>query len=134
MKLDELKRVLDAHRDKQFVLRLPNQTTAPRSLHITEVGHVQKTFIDCGGEVHSQETCQLQAWVGEDADHRLNAGKLADILRVAGSIVSNGQLDVEVEYEDAVISQYPVSELLVTDDAVVLQLAHKHTDCLAKDR
>jgi hypothetical protein len=42
-------------------------------------------------------------------------------------------LDIEIEYEDATISQYPVASYAVTDDAVVLNLAAKHTDCLAKE-
>jgi hypothetical protein len=94
---------------------------------------VNKTFIDCGGKVHSVQTCQLQAWVGEDEDHRLNAGKIADILKLAQNIVPDDDVDLEIEYEDAVISQYPVARYLVTPDAVTLVLTTKHTDCLAKE-
>ena len=43
------------------------------------------------------------------------------------------QIDVEVEYESSTISQYPIAEYSVTDDAVVLHLTTKHTDCLAKE-
>ena len=42
-------------------------------------------------------------------------------------------LDIEIEYEDTTLSQYPVASHTVTDDAVTLHLASKHTDCLAKD-
>lgn len=133
MKLKELKTLLEANRTKQFLLMLPDQNEVPVSFHITEVGQVNKTFIDCGGKVHSTQTCQLQAWVGDDEDHRLNAGKLLDILKLSASIVPGNDIDVEIEYEDTIISQYPVEDYSVNDEAVVLHLTTKHTDCLAKE-
>jgi hypothetical protein len=133
MKLKELKTLLEENRNKQFLIQLPNQNQVPLSFHVTEVGQVNKTFIDCGGKVHSTQTCQLQVWVGEDVDHRLETGKMADILKLAKSIVPNDDVEVEIEYEDATISQYPVENYTITDDAVTLHLATKHTDCLAKE-
>ena len=135
MKLSAFKNLLQSHRDKQFRLVLPNRNAVPISFHITEVAHVQKRFIDCGGKLHTTHTCQLQAWLGPDTAHRLHAGKMADVLNLAKDALPEGQdLDIEVEYEDAAISQYPVVSYTVTDDAVSLYLAFKHTDCLAKDR
>ncbi len=134
MKIEEFKSLLQAHRDKQFRLVLPSRVAVPISFHITEVAHVQKRFIDCGGKLHTTDTCQLQAWLGEDTNHRLQAGKMADVLGLAKQVLPDGQdLDIEIEYEDATISQYPVASYTVTNDAVVLNLASKHTDCLAKE-
>ena len=100
MKLGEFKSLLSDNADKQFSIALPNQNQVPMSFHITEVGLVSKTFIDCGGKVHSTQTCQLQVWVGEDEDHRLNAGKLARILDLSRSVVPDDELVLEFEYED----------------------------------
>lgn len=123
-----------AHRDKQFHLVLPNGSAVPVSFHVTEVAHVQKRFIDCGGKRHTIDTCQLQAWLGPDTDHRLEAGKMANVLALAKDVLpENEDLDIEIEYEDSVISQYPVAGCTVTDSAVVLNLTTKHTDCLAKE-
>ncbi len=134
MKLEEFKSLLQTHREKQFRLVLPSQVAVPVSFHITEVAHVQKRFIDCGGKLHTTDTCQLQAWLGEDIDHRLQAGKMADVLGLAKQVLPENQdLDIEIEYEDTTISQYPVASCTVTDDSVVLNLASKHTDCLAKE-
>ena len=133
MKLNELKKLLESNRDKLFSLQLPDKNQVPVSFHITEVGQVNKTFIDCGGKVHSIQTCQLQAWVGDDFDHRIQAGKMADILNLAKAIIANDDIDVEVEYEAATISQYPIAEYSVTEESVVLHLTTKHTDCLAKE-
>ncbi len=133
MKLHQFKALLEANRDKQFRLQLPDEKDVPVSFHITEVGQVNKTFIDCGGKVHSVQTCQLQVWLGPDSEHRLEAGKMADILKVAQKIVPDDNLDLEIEYEDQIISQYPVAGSQITDEAVTLRLTSKHTDCLAKE-
>jgi hypothetical protein len=133
MKLAQFKALLEANRTKQFLLQLPDGKTVPQAFHITEVGVISKTFIDCGGKVHSTQTCQLQAWIGPDVDHKIEAGKMADILEKSKAILPHDFLDLEVEYEDTIISQYPVQEALVSDDAVTLVLTHKHTDCLAKE-
>src|SRR5687768_10588173 len=44
--------------------------------HVTEVGRVQRDFVDCGGTLRRVVTCLLQTWVGDDTHHRLTAGKL----------------------------------------------------------
>jgi len=135
MKLSTLKSLLQMHRDKPFHLVLPSQRTVPVSFHITEVAYVQKKFIDCGGKLHTTHTCQLQAWVWTDTQHRLLAGKMGDLLNLAKDVLpAEKDLDIEIEYEDTLISQYPVLSHTVTEDAVVLFLGYKHTDCLAKDR
>jgi hypothetical protein len=133
MKLHQFKTLLEANADKYFALQLPGDKAVPQAFHITEVGFVSKTFIDCGGKVHTVQTCQLQAWIGPDVDHRIEAGKMAAILDKAQAIVPNDFLDLEIEYEDEVISQYTVANADVSESAVTLHLSHKHTDCLAKD-
>ena len=133
MKLSLLTALLQDHPDKQFRLVLPNQDAVPVSFHITEVAHVQKRFIDCGGALHTTNTCQLQAWVHTDTDHRLLAGKMAGVLGLAQKVLPENQdLDIEIEYEDTAISQYPVAGYTVTEGEVILSLTTKHTDCLAK--
>lgn len=133
MTLREFRSLLARHPGKAFQLRLPDGGSVPECFHITEVGRVRKTFIDCGGQMHDEETCLLQAWLGGDEDHRLATGKLSGIINKAMSFLPDEDVPVEIEYEDAVISQYRVPEAVVTDTAVVLNLTHKHTDCLAKE-
>ena len=133
MKLSVLHALLQTHRDKQFRLVLPNDSAVPISFHVTEVAHIRKQFIDCGGKTHTTDTCQLQAWVWTDTDHRLQAGKMADVLALAEDVLPDNQdLEIEIEYEDAVLSQYPVASYTVNDTEVTLNLTPKHTDCLAR--
>lgn len=133
MTLSQFKSLLQANRDKGFRLVLPDKNAVPISFHITEVAFVQKTFIDCGGTLRETRACQLQAWVGPDEDHRIAAGKMADVLGRAASFLPPDDLELEIEYESAQISQYPVAGAEVSEQFVTLQLAAKHTACLAPD-
>lgn len=134
MNLTELKKLLADHPNKLMRFVLPNGKSIPAHYHITEVGHVKKDFIDCGGTTRTASACVLQAWVAvNDEDHRLEAGKLGTILKMADKILPSPELPVEVEYEAPVISQFSISNSEITSDAIVFHLENKHTDCLAKE-
>jgi hypothetical protein len=133
MILSGLKSLLTEHAGRFFRIALPGSGAVPVSFHVTEVGHVRKTFLDCGGTLRETSSCQLQIWVGEDYDHRIETGKMAAILGKAESLLPDESIPVEIEYEDRVISQYTIASHELTDSAVVLQLAHKHTGCLARE-
>ncbi len=135
MNITELKDILELNPAKGIDFILPDKTAIPGHFHITEVGHVQKDFIDCGGTRRSTSSCVLQAWVAaNDEDHSLSAGKLASILKLAGKILPSDDLSVEVEFEAPYISQFPIESAEVSGDAVVFRLMTKHTDCLAKEQ
>lgn len=133
MKLHELKSLLAEHSSRFFRIQLPDGAAIPLSFHVTEVGRVHKTFLDCGGKLRELTTCQLQIWVGADYDHRIETGKMAAILEKAKAYLPDEEIPVEVEYEDQVISQYTIEEHELTEEAVILKLAHKHTECLAPE-
>ncbi len=136
MKLKDLKATLALHSDALPRFILPDGDEIPAHFHITEVGHVAKRFIDCGGKVHDKtDTCLLQAWVSDDdPDHRLKAGTFAKILQLGDQVLPHDDIEVEVEYEDCAISQYPIASAKFTGEFIALQLRDKHTDCLAKER
>jgi hypothetical protein len=135
MTLSEFKSLLQENRGKLFQVALPTGDAVPISFHITEVGRVEKTFVDCGGKLHTRKTCQLQVWVGPDEDHRIQAGKMADILDRSGEVVPDDSLPLELEYEmeNGFVSQFPVASFAVSDDAVVLEMGVRHTECLAPE-
>jgi hypothetical protein len=103
---------------------------------VTEVGHVAKQFVDCGGKFRAVESCVLQTWVGtaKDDGHRLTAGKLDHILGLAQRILPSAELPVEVEYEAGVVSQFPIETITGTGAELTVHLGLKHTDCLARER
>jgi len=133
MNLPRFLELLQAHPNKGITLALPNGTTAPAHFHITEVGHLTRSFLDCGGKKHRLETCLLQVWVAQDYNHRIQAGKLAKIVALASDLFEDLDVPVEFEHEAPVLTQLPVESFEVESDTLVFHLAHKATDCLAKD-
>jgi len=135
MNITELKDILEENPTKSLDFILPDKTSIPSHFHITEVGHVKKDFIDCGGTRRSSSSCILQAWVADnDEDHALSAGKLGSILKLAGKILPSDDLVVEVEFESPYISVFPIESADSTGKTIVFQLTAKHTDCLAKEK
>lgn len=134
MKVSEFRAVLAAHPDAKMHWMLPDRSFVPEHYHITEVGRVQKDFIDCGGTIRSLTSCLLQIWVADDKDHRLETTKLAKIMEVAGPVLASDELPVEVEYEAGTISQYPVAGVEVTPAGLLFYLSTKHTACLAPEK
>lgn len=133
MQSSSLQRVLKDHPNHQLAFILPDGGIIPRHAHITEVGRVDKTFLDCGATVRKTSFLCLQSWVADDTDHRLQAGRLSAIIDRAFPILGNNDLEVELEYEDGVISQFPLTEVEVTPQELIFRLSLKHTDCLAKE-
>ena len=135
MKLNELKALLRANPTVLPRFTLPDGDQIPAHFHITEVGHVTKRFIDCGGMVHDlTETCVLQTWLGEDTEHRLNAGTFAKILDLGAEVLPHDDLEVEVEYDCCVVAQYPVLEVRPAGDQLEVLLGKLQTQCLAQER
>ncbi|MEO8044842.1 MAG: DUF6428 family protein [Spartobacteria bacterium] len=134
MKLRELKSLLRANPAAQPRFTLPTGEQIPAHFHLTEVGHVTKKFVDCGGTFRTNETCVLQTYVADDFDHRLAAGRFADILDLGQPILPGDELEVEVEWDCCVISQYLITAAQTSGDRIEFQLGDKQTDCLAKEK
>lgn len=132
MNVHEFLAHLRSNSEKAITLRLPDGSFVPAHYHITEVGHVTRRFIDCGGTRRVQETCLLQTWVHDDVEHRLLAGKLAAIFERAGDILPHHDFPIEVEHESNVVAQYPLEGVQISAEALQFQLGSKHTDCLAR--
>jgi hypothetical protein len=134
MLLSEFTALLDAHPTVGLHLLLPDGDLVPAHFHVTEVGRVAKDFIDCGGTVRSSRSCVLQVWVADDTAHRLDAAKLARVVRLAAPVLGGDDLPVEVEYDTGFITQLPVTAAEVTPTGLLFHLGGKHTACLAPDR
>jgi hypothetical protein len=134
MTVAEFRAALLAAPGQPLHLMLPDGDFVPAHFHVTEVGRVQKDFIDCGGTRRDSVSCLLQVWVAADTDHRLTAGKLAGILNLAAPLLGSDDLPVEVEYERDAVSQFPIAAAEATPMGVLFHLGRKHTDCLAQDK
>lgn len=126
MKLLELKEVL-ANLD-QVNFELPNGELIPSHFHVTEVGQIEKNFIDCGGTVRKESVVNFQLWTAEDYDHRLSAEKLKNIIELSERTLGIKNDEIEVEYQSDTIGKYNLEF-----NGWNLVLKSKQTDCLAKD-
>ena len=134
MKLAELKISLAQHSSKPVRFLLPTGSKVPPHAHVTEVARLEKKFVDCGGTFRTETTCRLQAWVADDTDHRLTAGKLLSILDKGKKLLESDELEVEVEYEAPYISQFPIASVNLDGESLFVRLGTKHTACLAEDK
>jgi hypothetical protein len=125
MKLSELKQHLLNINNLNFVL--PGGKFVPRHFHITEIGLVTKNFIDCGGELHNEQTASMQIWVAQDIEHRLMPAKLLGIIDISKKVLADADPEVEVEYQTDTIGKYTLEF-----EGENFLLIPTHTDCLAK--
>ena len=86
MNFKQLVSLLSDHKDKGVRFAFSDKSYIPNHFHITEVGRVQKDFVDCGGTIHKSSSCVLQTWVADDVEHRLKANKFLEILKKANSL------------------------------------------------
>jgi hypothetical protein len=131
--LSHLRSALAAAPDLPLTVVWPDGEPIESHFHVTEVGRVRKDFVDCGGTIRSQVTCLLQTWVADDTDHRITAAKLSRALAHAEPILGGEDLPVELEYEACNVVQLRLVSIAPEAGVLVIRLASKHTDCLAKE-
>jgi hypothetical protein len=131
--LSHLRSALAAAPDLPLTVVWPDGEPIESHFHVTEVGRVRKDFVDCGGTIRSQVTCLLQTWVADDTGHRITGAKLLRALAHAEPILGGDDLPVELEYEACNVVQLRLVSIAPEDGALVIRLASKHTDCLAKE-
>lgn len=127
MKLSAFKKLLKAKTTIAF--ELPNGTLVPTHFHVTEVGQVEKKFIDCGGTLRNEKVVNFQLWEANDYDHRLHPDKLIKIIELSEQLLSIEDSEIEVEYQGETIGKY---HLEYTGGNFLL--VSTVTDCLAKDK
>ena len=134
MNINELTVLLARQPESTLRFTLPNGEPIPAHFHLTEVGRVEKSFIDCGGTKRSTVSCQLQLWTADDFEHRLNAEKLLRVINLAAPILKSNELPVEVEYGTDVASIYTIGDVVSAFGSIQISLLGKQTDCLAKEK
>lgn len=127
MKLSEIK---DHLRNLSTIaFRLPDGNLVPRHFHVTEIGKVDKNFIDCGGTIRQEHKVNFQLWEADDYDHRLHPEKLIHIIELSENSLRIEDREIEVEYQGRTIEKYDLGF-----DGKEFLLVPQQTDCLAKDR
>lgn len=126
MKLSEIKALLPGLSQVQF--QLPDGSFVPEHFHVTEVGSVQKHFIDCGGTIRRETKVNFQLWSAADDEHRLQPQKLLNIIQLSEEKLGIQDHEIEVEYQGVTIGKYGL-----TFNGMHFQLIATVTACLAED-
>lgn len=126
MRLSELKNQLQNIDELGF--RLPNGAFVPPHFHITEIGLVTKTFIDCGDVVRKEKIISIQLWHSYDLDHRLTPKKVLDILSKSEDQLKLRDFPIEIEYQGDTIGKYGLDFY-----GRHFYLTARQTTCLASD-
>ncbi|MCB4235173.1 DUF6428 family protein [Kaistella anthropi] len=124
MKLSEVKQILPTLENVEF--QLENGTFVPEHFHVTEVGMINKNFIDCGGVIRNEKVVNFQLWNADDLEHRLKPGKLLNIINLSEEKLGIEDHEIEVEYQSETIGKY---DLEFNGKTFVLR--NKMTACLA---
>jgi hypothetical protein len=127
MKISEIKSILKTIEKISFLL--PNGEKVAPNFHVTEVGKVNKHFIDCGGTIRKEEVANFQLWNANDYDHRLHPEKLLQIIELSEEKLGLGDLPIEVEYQGITIQKFDLG--FNQTDFILIP---KQTDCLAPDQ
>lgn len=114
---------------KEIAFELPSGDLVPEHFHVTEIGNIQKQFIDCGGTMRNEEKISFQLWEANDYNHRLHPEKLVSIIELAREKLQLPDIDIEVEYQGESINKYALGF-----DGKNFLLQNTQTDCLAKDK
>ena len=126
MKLSQIKKILEKIDRVEFVL--PSGEGVPNNFHVTEIGKVEKKFMDCGGALREEVIINFQLWTANDYDHRLSAQKLKSIIEVSEKVLPLEDLEIEVEYQSNTIGKY---QLDFNNGKFILM--NTRTECLAED-
>ena len=127
MKLSQIKAALNGLEEIRFVL--PDGKVVPAHFHVTEIGLIDKHFMDCGGTVRRESVINFQLFTATDYDHRLAAQKLQSIIELSEKTLALPDAEIEVEHQGQTIEKYSLEF-----DQGIFRLIAKQTDCLAKDK
>ena len=126
MKLSEIKAILPTLENVEFQVK--GGAFVPEHFHVTEVGNVQKHFIDCGGTIRKEAVVNFQLWSANDFDHRLKPEKLLKIIQLSEEKLGSEDNEIEVEYQGETIGKYNLDF-----NGKHFLLVPKATACLASD-
>lgn len=126
MTLEQIKKILPTLENVEF--QLENGNFVPEHFHVTEVGIINKNFIDCGGTMRNEKVVNFQLWNADDYEHRLKPNKLLNIIKLSEEKLGIENSEIEVEYQSDTIGKYDLEF-----NGKYFVLKNKTTACLAQD-
>lgn len=127
MKLSEVKSVLANLERVDF--QYEDGTFVPEHFHVTEIGQVNKKYIDCGGLIRQEVKISFQLWNADDTAHRLKAKKLLNIIRLSETKLAMVDAEIEVEVQ----GKQTIGKFSLAFNGSNFILKNTLTTCLAED-
>ncbi len=135
----------------EFISLLQNQPSTPlmfeykpgmfvrADYHITEINNVSYDTVDCGGLQNEWQETHIQLWENEipEPGHQVDTSKALQIFEVVHKVRPTFQdTDIKFEYGNAAFptAVLPVSDIVKSDNALIVHLVQDQTTCKAKDR
>lgn len=112
----------------------PSGLSVPCHFHITEIGKVTKSFVDCGGVKRETTNTTFQVWVADDYDHKLSVEKFIKIIE-AGVDLVNKEDEIVIEFDNNyTIGLYGIQSVQILENFVNIYLSKIQANCLAPDK
>jgi hypothetical protein len=127
MQLSQFKELIKNAESIEFLQT--NGKPVPAHFHITDMGTVTKSFIDCGRVFRTEKKVTFQIWYAGDTEHRLTPDKITGIINASASIIGEDDPEIEVEYQvEETIGKFGLG---FSNGKFVL--TSQQTTCLAQD-
>ena len=127
MTLKQIKALLPTLDSLSF--KFENGISVPSHFHLTEIGVIDKRFVDCGGTLRHEKAISLQLWTADDFDHRFHPLKWLRIIDQFEHELGMLDEEIEVEYQQETIGKFGLAF-----DGKAFILLNKKTACLAEDQ
>ena len=127
MKISEFKSIIKKLKDIVFVL--PSGREIPSHFHITEIGIIRKTYIDCGGNIRDENLINMQLWYSNDINHKIGPAKILKIIQNSEKHLKFKDEEIQIEYQQDTICKFN----LEFKGGNTFKLIKTFTDCLDKE-
>ena len=97
MKISEFKNIVQHL--KYIVFELPEGKKVPSHFHITEIGIIRKTYIDCGGNIRDENLINMQLWYSNDINHKIGPAKILKIIQNSEKRLKFQEDEIQIEYQ-----------------------------------
>ena len=127
MKISEFKNIIQSL--KYIVFELPGGKRVPPHFHITEIGIIRKTYIDCGGDLRVENLINMQLWYSNDINHKIEPTKILKIIQNSEKLLKFQDEEIQIEYQQDTICKF---NLEFKGDST-FKLIKTFTDCIDKE-
>ena len=131
--------LLKSNPDKALYFEYQKGFYARPDYHITEIKNVSFDTVDCGGLQNKWEETHVQLWENElpEPNHQVNTTKALHIFEAVDRVRPTfSDTEIMFEYGNSNFHKAPlaISNIINSDDKLIVQLFATATSCKAQDR